>query len=244
MSNTGECPSCGCSQPQSLLCSEDTGKLQAMLAAAPALLDQLEVAISKQAKVGGGAGKAGKGSAHERSPINWGAVDVRDALRIQVLLLADMPIDAVRRHPQAAGILSGVGKCVKNAYRAIDRMQDRQYLGQCMFEEDGATCHAELWARPGAHQVVCTQCEITHDVQDRRGWLLKQAQDLIVTPREASRYIGEIGHIKVTEASIRGYIHRKRLAYRPPVDAKMIRLGDLLALVMDESDKAERKGAA
>jgi hypothetical protein len=210
-----------------------------MLAAAPALLDQLEVAISKQAKVGGGAGKAGKGSAHERSPINWGAVAVRDALRIQVGLWTD--IDAVRRHPQAAGILSGVGKCVKNAYRAIDRMQDRTYLGQCLYEEDGATCHAEVWAKPGAHQVTCTQCGITHEVHERRQWLLKQASDMICTVREASQYIGSYGEMRVTETTIRNWINRGQLATRPgATDERHVLFGDLLTLI---ASRAEKKAA-
>jgi hypothetical protein len=45
---------------------------------------------------------------------------------------------------------------------------------------------------------------------------------MLCTVKEASRYVGEIGHIRVTEASIRGYLHRGRLAYRA---GTMIRLG-------------------
>jgi hypothetical protein len=201
-----------------------------MLAAAPALLDQLEVAISKQAKVGGGGGKAGKGSAHERSPINWGAVAVRDALRIQIESWTD--IDAIRRDPAAASILSGVGLAVKNAYRAIDRMQDRQYLGQCLFEEDGLTCHAEIWAKPGAHQVTCTQCEITHDVYERRKFMLKKADGMLCTVREASQYIGSYGDLVITESTIRSYISKGRIGYHGKVaGSSVIRLGDLLEVI-------------
>ena len=235
MTTTAVCPSCGCIQPAGLLCSEDTAHLETMLAAVPALVDQLEVAISKQAKIATG-GKAGKGSAHERSPINWGAVDVRDALLVELALWGD-DIDAIRKHPQAAEILSGIGTVVKNAYRAIDRMQERQYLGQCRYTEDGAVCHAELWARPGAHQVTCSQCETVHDVPKRRAALMVQAEDMLATVKEASRYLGEVGHIRVTEASIRGYIHRGRIGYR---SGNTIRLGDLLAVVVDDG---ERKSA-
>lgn len=232
---TTTCPSCGCHQPEGLLCWQCSEAVLTMWAAVPELVDQLQVAIAKQAKIGGG-GKAGKGSAHERLPINLGALAVRDALMVEVRLWAGS-IDEVRRHPKAAEIVRDLGRVVKDAYRTIDRMQDRQYLGTCFYEEDGATCHAEVWARPGAHQVTCTQCGITHEVGERRAWLLKQAEDMLVTSREASSFIGELGGIPVTQASIRGFIHRGRLAYRAPADAKRFRLGDLLEVLVGGADR-------
>jgi hypothetical protein len=230
--NTNQCPSCGCSQPDGILCHDDVTALETMLAAVPQLIDQLDVAITRQACVTSG-GKAGKGSAHERSPLNWAALEARDHLEAEVAIWGT-DIAALRRDPDAGNAITRIGKAIKGAYRAIDRMQERQYLGICYYEEDGLTCHAEIWARPGAHQVTCTQCGITHDVGERRAWLLRQARDMIVTVREASRYVGEIGHIRVTEASIRGYIHRKRLTYR---HGTSIRLGDLLTVVLDDSER-------
>jgi hypothetical protein len=208
-----------------------------MLAAVPALIDQLQIAVSKQAKVGGGNGKAGKGSAHERSPVNWGAAAVRDALLVEVALWGD-DIDAIRKHPQAADILSGVGRAVKDAYRAIDRMQDRKYLGKCMNTVDGVTCHAELWARPTAGELRCRDCGYEHNVANRRLDMLDMARDLIVTPREAARYIGEVGGIGIGEQRIRNYVDRKRITARPSSDGAMkIRLGDLLVVILDDGER-------
>lgn len=229
---TATCPSCGCIQPEGLLCTEDTAALVTMLDAVPQLIEQMDIAIAKQAKVGGG-GKAGKGSAHERSPVNWGVVAARDALLVELAYWGD--IADIRRSIDAGRAVSRIGNAIKNAYRAIDRMQDRQYLGKCLAREDDAVCSAEIWVRPGAHQVTCTQCETTHDVPMRRAALLEQAADMLVTVREASRYVGEIGHIAVSQASIRGYLHRGRLAYRPGTTT--IRLGDLIDVVMDESER-------
>ena len=235
------CPSCGCHQPEGLLCHDDTAAVETMLAAVPQLIDQLNVAVSKQARVVTG-GKAGKGSAHEKSPINWGVVAVRDSLLVELALWGD-DITAIRRHPKAAEIVTGIGHVVRAAYRAIDRMQEREYLGQCMYEEGGLTCHAEVWARPGAHQATCTQCEVTHDVAERREWLLDKAEDLIVTPREASRYVGEVGGMEIRQQQIRNYLDRKRIAVRPSPDGvKRFRLGDLLQLLRD--DTARRKAQA
>jgi hypothetical protein len=205
-----------------------------MLAAVPQLIEQLDVAISKQAKVGGG-GKAGKGSAHLRSPINFGAMQVRDDLEAQAAVWGSLTVEELRRDRNIASGVGGLGRAVKAAFRAIDRAQDRIYLSQCLYEEDGATCHAELWARPGATTATCTQCEVTHDVAERRAFLLQRAANQLFTVKEASEVLGEIGGIPVTQASIRGYLHRKRLSYRP--GGTLIRLGDLLELVVEESGR-------
>jgi hypothetical protein len=224
------CPSCGCSTPDGTLCSEDTAALAAMLAAVPQLLEQLDVAICKQAKTTSG-GKAGKGTAHLKSPVNWGVAAVRDALLFE-LDLWGTDVLAIRKRPDAGRAVSGIGRAIKDSFRAIDRAQDRQYLGTCFAEEDQAVCHAELWAKPGAHQVTCTQCAQTHEVYERRQWLLEQAADMLCTAREASRYLGEIGGIRVTEARIRGYIHRGRVIYHT---GTTFRLGDLVAVAVDDS---------
>jgi hypothetical protein len=78
-------------------------------------------------------------------------------------------------------------------------------------------------------------CTTEYAVPERRAWMLEKAEDVLCTVREASSYMGEVGHITVTEASIRGYIHRNRLAYRP--GTKLLRLGDLLSVLVNESEK-------
>jgi hypothetical protein len=233
---TGVCPSCGAVQSQAWLCHDCSAALEVMLAAAPQLLEQLDVAISKQAKAGGN-GKAGQGTAHTKSPINFGALAVRDALMVELAFVGE-DVNWVRSHPQAGEMLAKLGRAVKDAYRAIDRMQERQYLGRCGMYEPGhedQVCQAELWARPGAKEVKCRLCEHVHTVATRRVDLLEMAEDLFCTVKEASSYMGEVGHIVVTEASIRGYLHRNRLAYRP--GTTMIRLGDLLDVVVDEGER-------
>jgi hypothetical protein len=217
------------------LCADCCAIVETLLAAAPQLIDQLDIAISKQAKVGG----AGKGGlARERAPINFGALAVRDALLVELALWGD-DINEIRRHPKVAEIVRDLGRAVKDAYRAIDRAQERQYLGKCMNVVETVTCYEELWARPGAKELRCRNCSYEHNVANRRLDMMEMAADMLVTVKEASRYLGAVGHITVTEASIRGYIHRGvRLAYRP--GTTMIRLGDLLAVVVDEG---ERKSA-
>lgn len=245
------CPSCGCHQPEGLLCHDDTAALETMLAAVPELVRQLDVAISKQARVATVSGVPFRSRAdeddgneanlkHTRSPINWGVVAARDSLVVEAAFVGQ-DVDWVRRHPQAGEMLGSFGRAVKNAYQAIDRARDRQYLGACLAEEDGLICHAELWIKPGSHQHRCTQCETVHEVGKRRAELLEKAEDLIVTPREASQYVGEVGGITIGHQRIRNYLDRGRISKRPSIDGKLrFRLGDLLVVILDES---ERKSA-
>lgn len=235
MAEAMQCPSCFCGQPDGVLCTTCTAAFVTMLAAVPQLVDQLQVAISKQARVSAVNGKGGL--ARERSPLNWGAVAVRDALLVEVALWGD-DVAAVRRHPQAGEIVSGFGRVVKDAYRAIDRMQDRQYLGTCLYEEDGATCHAELWAREGAHEVRCGQCEQVWSIADRRKKMMEKAEDVITTVKRASEYIGELGGFAVSQKTIRTWMDRGKLpVYEGETDERHLRMGDLMEILREKASR-------
>lgn len=247
---TSTCPSCGCIQPDGVLCHDCTAAVETMLAAVPQLVEQLDIAISKQARVAVVSGgvpfrtRADEDDGneanlkHTRSPINWGIVATRDALVLEAEFVGQ-DLKWVRTHPQAGEMVSKFGRAVKNAYQAIDRARDRQYLGQCSHVMDnGATCYEEVWVKPGASQVTCRACKYTHDVPKRRAKMLEDAEDLILTPREVSQIIGEIGGITVGHQRIRNYIDRGRIAKRPSADGGMrLRVGDLLAVILDESEK-------
>ena len=250
------CPVCTAEQPEGLCCHDCTSRLERNLSEVRGIVDELAVTISKQARIG----QAGKpGPARERSPVNWGASAVADNLGNVLttwaheivsnpcgrwmhqpaqdgahILLGN--INLVRRHPAVAELVDEIADALSQARKVIDRPADRQYLGQCMaptpdVQGRDITCLADVWARQHAHAATCSACGITHDVAERRAWLLLQASDMLVTAKEASRYIGEVGHIRVTEASIRGLIHRERIAYRP--GTKTLRLGDLLDVLTD-----------
>lgn len=258
------CPVCAAEQSQSLLCSACCDRLERDLGDVAAIVGELDVTLSKQAKIGVG-GKSGKGGTHEKWPINMGAVEAADNLsnvlttwardvngdhgftpatvnitRVAASVLLTY-IDAIRRHAAVVELVDEITDAIAQARRAVDRPADRVYLGQCYVEtpdEEGkkVTCLAELYARPNAAEVRCKVCAAEHPVAERRAWLLQRAQDMIVTVKEASSYLGEVGGIKVSQSSIRGYLHRGRLAYRLGV-TNGIRLGDLLEVVLDESEK-------
>jgi hypothetical protein len=264
-----QCPVCGAAQSQSLLCSSCCDALERQLGDVTSIVADLEISLSKQARIGT-PGKSGLARERipinvgamqaadnlgnvlttwardllETDSGRWDAISKAPAVTASRALLVMIP--TIRRHPAVVELVDEITDAIAQARRAVDRPADRVYLGQCLMEtpdEEGrqVTCLAELYARPQASEVRCSVCSAEHPVEERRAWLMDKAKDMIVTVKEASSYLGEIGGIKVTESSIRGYLHRgSRLQYRVPVEAKRFRLGDLLDVVMDES---ERKSA-
>jgi hypothetical protein len=271
---SGKCPVCECEQAESLLCHADTTRLERDLGDVTSIVAELDVTRSRQAKIGasGKSGKGWAreklpihigaieaGDVLANTLTTW-ARDVTEG-RNWVWVAGDrapseqsarallMCIPDIRKHPAVVELVDEISDAIRQARHAVDRPADRVYFGACYSEtpdEDGrtVTCLEEIWASPSATEVQCRVCGTEWEIAERRAWLLKKAEDMIVTIADASTYLGDIGNIRVTQASIRGYVHRKRLMYRAPIEAKRIRLGDLLALLLDESEKAERKGAA
>jgi hypothetical protein len=253
------CPCCLRDQTQGLLCHGCTSTLERELADVPAIVAELDVSLSRQARIG----NAGRGGlASEKDPwkqrVSIAAGALENVLTTWARDLSDeewrpgigahpahaaasyllMSIDSIRKHPAADALHDEVTDAVRQARRDVDRPADRQYLGVCRHEFEGVPCPEELWAQPWAEIVRCKTCGHDHDVSERRAWLLEQAEDMIVTVKEASRYMGQVGGITVTESSIRGYIHRGKLSYRPGT-IHGIRLGDLLTVILNEGEKRE-----
>jgi hypothetical protein len=156
------------------------------------------------------------------------------------ILLSNVPL--IRKHPAVVELVDEITDAIRQARRVVDRPADKVYLGQCLMvtpDEDGrdVTCLEEVWARAGASETTCKVCGVTHEVGERRAWLLQKCEDYLFTVKDASQMMGDVGHITVTQASIRGYIHRGKIGYR---SGNLIRLGDLMAVVLDEG---ERKSA-
>lgn len=257
------CPVCLAEQGEGLLCHSCTTATERDLGDVAAIVAELDVSLSKMARIGT---PSKGGLARERMPYNQGASIAAGALENTLTtwvrdLTTDqwrpgighnastaaaahmlMLIPEIRRHPAVDELVDQVADAVRQARHAVDRPADRQFVGPCLAEtpddEDRqVTCLEDLYARHGASEVTCKVCGTEHPVAERRAWLLEQARDRLFTVQEAAQMMGDVGRIRVTEASIRGYLHRQRIAYHT---GKMIRLGDLLAVVLDDS---ERKSA-
>lgn len=253
---TAVCPICGAGQSLALACHACVTRLERDLTAVPAVMADLYVAVSKQARIGQ---QSGGGLARERTPVNWGASDVAANLTNVLTtwardVRADLPatgstspavdaarillanVDLIRRHRAVEELVDEITDAVAQARRVVDRPQDRVFVGPCraLLDHDGTTyqCSTDLYALPGAPAVTCRVCSSVTDVTDQRMWLLEEARDRLFTVREAAQMIGDLDGIRVTESSIRGLLHRERLAYRP--GTRLLRLGDLLEVLADK----------
>jgi hypothetical protein len=255
------CPCCGREQGAGLMCDTCTSLLERDLGDVPAIVAELDTTLAKQGRIGGG-GSAGL--ARERMPLQADAMDpiwvlgnvlttwARDvcgddympsastkppAVMAAWLLLSEIP--TIRKHPACEELLDEITDAIRLARRTVDRPADREFVGPCngvVPDDTGrdVLCTEDLYARRGAAEVRCQVCGETHDVAQRRAWLLDQAADRLFTVREAAQMMGDVGGIRVTEAAIRGYIFRGRIGYHT---GKMIRLGDLLAVVIDDGER-------
>jgi len=260
---TAVCPSCGCEQGAALLCAQETDQLEKQLHAIPDLLDELATTVSKQAKIGQAGGKPGP--AHLRNPINYGALDVAthlstvlnawahavwhdkpipDTARLAPLTAARVllaNIDHARRHPDVDKLVTEVGEAVGKARQAIDRPATRVYVGLCRAQSTdqyGQTvqCSAELYARENATQVHCRVCNADTDVVDQRKWLLEQAEEMIVTAKQASVLVGDVGQLTVRESDIRNWVARGKIPLRPSFSTqRQFELGALLTYISQHS---------
>jgi hypothetical protein len=164
---TAVCPVCQCEQAEGVLCHNDTTALERELGDVAAIVGELDVTISKQAKIGNASGPGSL--ARERTPVNWGAAAVLDDLTNTLttwardlvshhwfpkptnplsahvaanlaarVLLTHVP--EIRRHPAVTELVDEIIDAIAQARRAVDRPADKVYLGQCLVEtpdEDG-----------------------------------------------------------------------------------------------------------
>ncbi len=116
--------------------------------------------------------------------------------------------------------------------RLIDRPAERWYAGPCT----AGDCGADLYASAEKGNVDCRDCGATYDVAARRAWLLTEAEDVLATTTEVCRALATLAGVELTAASIRGYVHRGRVAAHGIRDGKPVfRLGDIIEVVMAQA---------
>lgn len=242
---------CGTAAEGYYLCRGCTQHLVGELRRTGELVDHLNAAIARQTSTGTGVGVASR-SAERPLPVNLHAADVaRDLGSVLSTWAADMAertgrplVDSsatpavarwllgstatMRTHPAASELHDEITDALARGWRAIDRPAARHFAGPC------EQCGADLYARPHAAELRCTECGTGYDATDRRTWLLDQARDQLATASTIARALPGLLGRPVTPAMIRGYAHRGRLAPRPADTAgrNRYRVGDVIDLVM------------
>jgi hypothetical protein len=117
----------------------------------------------------------------------------------------------------------------------VDRPADRWYAGPC----DG--CRRDLYARTGAAEVTCRECDLVYDVQARRAWLLNAAEDYLVNATVLARAVSWLGSAALNEERVRKWASRGRITIKGHETngrlRPLFRIGDAITLLATESQK-------
>jgi hypothetical protein len=232
------------------MCSICIATLHRDLEAVPVLLEDLEVTITRQDRL---ADPSDRKSAETPLPLKLGPMEARRDLAATLLTWAyhlafdhgtvgpmssekaarylAASLDAIQRDEQAGDLADEIGYAVIQAQRAVDKPQQLQYTGPC--EE----CGADLYAHLRASHVACRNCPQTYPIEQRREWLLTQAEDRLLTAAEMSRALPGLLRKPLTASMIRGWAHRDRLTAYPPLPERprdpVYRVGDVLDLIRE-----------
>lgn len=220
---------CGLQAHERRICGVCAGNLERDLAQMPALLDDLSVTLSRQARIGG---HNGSRSAQRPLPFDLRASEAGDVLRSTLVGwvrelhdgVEHYPTDSLHGmalwlysrmprlldHPAAEEAVDELGAAVRLARRAIDRPATKVYAGLCGV--DG--CDAGLYALPFAADVACPGCGIHHGVAERRETMLAALDGMLLTIGEIvnlATYLGEGMARKRTRNLLDKWVERSRL---------------------------------
>lgn len=197
--------------PDRYVCRDCLTRYTALLHKAPMLMVELEVALTKQARMGDGGGGAGLPYAPISSEQAWATrqtlltwVDEITSIRGHTIPDTWTGIATYLReatgwlamHPAGWWIVDEITDALTAAERVIDRPPDRVFVGSCdaLVDIDGTatTCGATVYGRPGAPAAVCRRCGTAHDVKTRRDRMLDSIMDKHLTATDLSRAVNGI----------------------------------------------------
>ena len=138
--------------------------------------------------------------------------------------------------PEAHGEICGA---VRAAQRAVDRPAERQFAGRC------PGCGAALYARPGAAQVQCRDCDAQPlDVEAQREAMLAAIADQLMTAVQAAdvltRLAAPLSADLVRKWADRGHItpRGRDMSGRP-----LYRVSDVLGRLLEKLEREHRAKA-
>lgn len=266
-----QCGSCG--QPvtdQAAICHACTGKLRRDLLDIPPLLAELDTTALRQTAMrdapGGttcrhtqpdcGCGVTLPWNPHARHAqhaihnavttwcrVLWEEAPAPDVGQSLALWLADQT-NQIRRHAWAPDCQAGIRRATATGWAAIDRPPERWYAGPCNTPlPDGTTCDATLWARIDHPRITCRACDATHQVADRRDWLLRTAWDVHDTARNIASALTIMLRRRISPATIRWWASDDAGHQLHPVGqsgtARLYRVGDVITLINRQEPTAD-----
>lgn len=209
---------CGCGAelgPDWYVCRGCVGTFRGLLSDLGGLMDDVDAAIGKQLRFGGGGGRRGS---DRPLPIDVLVVETAWTARQAVLKWVDWvaavrghPVPAawsevgtylressgwLSRHPSGPEAIAAVVSAVRRVRRSTDAPPEHPYVGKC------SSCGHEVHASATAVIAGCRYCGAEVDVPTLRDETLRRVRDHLVTAADAERLFDEMG-IKLTADLVR-----------------------------------------
>lgn len=253
--STDPCMVDWCDRPvgDGYVCQRCADRLERALGDVPALWEELDTVLTKQARYAAAEARRGERSLPfnpEASEIGW---VLRNTLSTWCRLIAEergkpLPEDnppAIAKwllnhttwlrhrefgHQAVEEITSVVGQVRK----MVDRPAERIYAGPCK------DCGKDMYGKPDASSVDCRPCGLSYDVTEMREWMRAQVYGRLVTAREGVILLCRFG-LPVQQKTIDKWWERKRIPdHGKDPDGKRLYLFDDLVTLAAANAPAER----
>lgn len=232
-------------------CQACADKLSRALGDVPALWEELDTVLTKQARYAAAEFRRGELA----MPFNPIASEVGWVLRNtlstwcrliseergRVLPDADTP-GAVAgwllhhttwlRHQRAGHeAVEEITSAVRAVRKAVDRPAERIYAGPCQ------DCGGDMYGKPDAASVECRPCGLVYDVAEMLTWMRAQVYGRLVTAKEGAMLLSRFG-LETAQGTIDKWHFRKRLTSSShDADGKRLYLfDDLVTLAAQRTD--------
>ena len=236
------------------VCQHCADRLSRALGDVPALWEELDTVLTKQARYAAAEFRRG-----ERAlPYNPAASELGTALRgilnTWCRLIAeergkDLPEDTppavagwllnhvtwLRHHLAGAEAVEELTNAISQVRRAVDRPAERIYAGPC------ADCGGDMYGKPGASSVECRPCGLEYDVAGRVEWMRSQVYGRLVTAREGAALLSRFG-MPTQQKTIDKWHERKRVPdHETDTEGRWLYLFDDLVRLAAESTPASQE---
>lgn len=243
------------------LCPADAKALGLLLSQVPGILEELDVALTRQARLRPVRGLTVVDAVE--MPYNVSAAE--EARKIREFLLpwvrlvqtrtgaeyrAAVGTPALARglynyaafltlQPEAAALLEGLQQIVEDVRRIIDVRIEKVFVGSCrsVFNADGdrqPVCTEHMYAPARNVEFTCGKCGTVHDVKSRQRQAIAASENRVMGPQMIARALTRNGEALNVER-LYNWVKRgllKPAALDPLTGRKLYRVGDVLDVMV------------
>lgn len=240
------------------VCTHCSGRLERALGDIPALTEELDTVLTKQARYAAADARRGERSlpfSPEASELGW---VLRNTLATWCRLIAeergkklpgnDTPpamarwllshVEWLRHHRAGHEAVEEITSVVHKVCRIVDRPAERIYAGPCR------DCNGDMYGKPGAAKVECRPCGLEYDVAGMVEWMRSEARGRLVTAKEGAVLLSRFG-LTTTRNRIDLWHHRKLItvAGHDAEGRQLFLIDDLIDRAAKQTDTPVRRAS-